>query len=141
MFANEVFLGFLIPIDMRLHRVYHLFTTLIHLGASFESSLVPAGGNVNHFPLETKRCAGGHAGYEMSPFTPHISNFIMCLFYGLSHGYRGFNTVKHHDMHHQYPLKHFSLYFTHWDRVCGTLHPRYDSSVVHYFRGVREQTS
>jgi lathosterol oxidase len=26
------------------------------------------------------------------------------------------NTVRHHDMHHRFPNRHFSLYFTHWDR-------------------------
>ena len=71
----------------------------------------------------------------MSPFIPHVSNLLTCAFHGLHHSYKGFNTVKHHDMHHQYPLKHFSLYFTHWDRVCGTLHPRYDASVTRYFLG------
>eukprot|EP00892_Ulva_mutabilis_P002763 jgi/Ulvmu1/12488/UM009_0141.1 len=106
-FANEIFLGLLIPIDMNLHRAYHLFTTVIH--------------------------QGGHAGYEISPFLPHVANIMMCLLHGFSHGYKGFNTVKHHDMHHRHPLKHFSLYFTHWDRVCGTLHPQYESRITRYF--------
>ena len=35
------------------------------------------------------------------------------------------NTVQHHDMHHRFPTRHFSLYFTHWDRWCGTEHPGY----------------
>ena len=35
------------------------------------------------------------------------------------------NTVRHHDMHHRFPTRHFSLYFTHWDRWCGTEHPAY----------------
>ena len=77
--------------------------------------------------------AGGHAGYEISPFLPHVSNVILAAFCGVSHNYIGFNTVKHHDMHHRFPSKHFSLYFTHWDRLCKTLHPSYRSYVVPYF--------
>jgi Delta7-sterol 5-desaturase len=69
----------------------------------------------------------------MSPFLPHLSNAIVSALYGFNHRYSGFNTVKHHDMHHRFPSKHFSLYFTHWDRVCGTLHPTYREYVVPYF--------
>lgn len=36
-------------------------------------------------------------------------------------------------IHARYPTKHFSLYFTHWDRWMGTLHPKYDSSLFRYF--------
>ena len=39
------------------------------------------------------------------------------------------NTVRHHDMHHRFPTRHFALYFTHWDRWCGTEHPAYRSQV------------
>lgn len=78
--------------------------------------------------------AGGHAGYEISPFLPHVSNAILALFCGVNHNYIGFNTVKHHDMHHSFPSKHFSLYFTHWDRWCDTLHSSYWSYVVPYFQ-------
>lgn len=77
--------------------------------------------------------AGGHAGYEMSPFIPTLANVALVATRGLRHGFRGFNTVQHHDMHHRYPAKHFSLYFTHWDRLCGTLHAKYDESIFAYF--------
>lgn len=33
-FANEITVVFLFPIHVGLHRAYHLFTTLIHLGES-----------------------------------------------------------------------------------------------------------
>jgi hypothetical protein len=33
----------------------------------------------------------------------------------------------------RYPGLHFSLYFTHWDRWCGTLHPKYDAALFTYF--------
>jgi hypothetical protein len=33
----------------------------------------------------------------------------------------------------RYPGLHFSLYFTHWDRWCGTLHPTYDAALFTYF--------
>ena len=43
------------------------------------------------------------------------------------------NTVRHHDMHHRYPCSHFSLYMTHWDRLCGTEHPSYRGDVAAHF--------
>lgn len=69
----------------------------------------------------------------MSPFLPHMANLVATALQGVSHGYRGFNTVQHHDLHHRNPSKHFSLYFTHWDRFCGTLHPLYEQNLFSYF--------
>jgi Delta7-sterol 5-desaturase len=69
----------------------------------------------------------------MSPFIPTLANLAVLTWRGVGHGCAGFNTVQHHDLHHRYPAKHFSLYFTHWDRACGTLHPRYDASIFAYF--------
>lgn len=107
-FANELIMCWLLPMHIGLHRVYHLFTTLIH--------------------------EGGHAGYEISPFLPHLANIAKTLLMGYKKHYSGFNTVQHHDLHHRYPAKHFSLYFTHWDRLCGTLHPKYEANLFSYFR-------
>lgn len=103
-FANEIIVMFLFPINTSLHRLYHIFTTAIH--------------------------NGGHAGYELAPFIPSIEQFCWTLMRGTGTLCKGLNTVRHHDMHHRYPTKHFSLYFTHWDRFCGTLHSSYDS-IVH----------
>jgi sterol desaturase/sphingolipid hydroxylase (fatty acid hydroxylase superfamily) len=33
----------------------------------------------------------------------------------------------------RFPSRHFSLYFTHWDRWMGTLHPKYDATLFRYF--------
>ena len=46
---------------------------------------------------------------------------------------RAFNNVVHHDLHHQSSACNYSLYFTHWDRLCGTLHSDTDR-VDHYVR-------
>ncbi|KAI8471949.1 MAG: hypothetical protein J3K34DRAFT_415708 [Monoraphidium minutum] len=105
-FANELLLPLLFPMHMGLHRVYHLLTTLIH--------------------------EAGHAGYEMAPFIPTIAGAASLLLAG-PRGGRALNTVQHHDMHHRFPSRHFSLYFTHWDRLCGTLHPGYDAQLFTYF--------
>ena len=32
-------------------------------------------------------------------------------------------------MHHQYPSKNFSLYFTHWDRALETIKPGYEDEI------------
>jgi Delta7-sterol 5-desaturase len=77
-------------------------------------------------------CAGGHAGYEICPFIPTLEQLAWFACGGRKPA-KGLNTVLHHDMHHRYPTKHFSLYFTHWDRLMSTLHPKYDASVVSYY--------
>lgn len=107
-FANEVLVCWLLPIHMGLHRVYHLLTTVIH--------------------------EGGHAGYEIAPFIPTVECLVAFLLSGLStRPCSALNTVRHHDMHHRYPRSHFSLYMTHWDRLCGTEHPDYQRDVATHF--------
>jgi Delta7-sterol 5-desaturase len=57
----------------------------------------------------------GHAGVELLP-----KGFADHWFWGL------FATTTHHDLHHNGSFNHnFGLYFTVWDRVMGTEHPRY----------------
>ncbi|GMH38599.1 hypothetical protein BSKO_06483 [Bryopsis sp. KO-2023] len=107
-FSNEVLVCFLFPIHMGLHRIYHIATTIIH--------------------------EGGHAGYEIAPFVPTLFNMLFLVFRGGQKiPPKALNTVQHHDMHHCFPKNHFSLYFTHWDRWLGTLHPTYDAKVVDFF--------
>eukprot|EP00873_Tetraselmis_striata_P002859 jgi/Tetstr1/423123/TSEL_013892.t1 len=103
-FANEVIVIFLFPMQTNLHRLYHIFTTAIH--------------------------EGGHAGYELAPFIPSVEQLLWVAFKGTKTQCKGLNTVMHHDMHHHFPTKHFSLYFTHWDRWCNTMHASYDK-IVH----------
>ena len=78
--------------------------------------------------------AGGHAGYEIAPFIPSLEAVIVAVarwVYPSGKDLSGaLNTVQHHDMHHRYPTRHFSLYFTHWDRWCGTEHPAYCEQVL-----------
>jgi len=111
-FANEVIVCFLFPIHVRLHRFYHMYTTVIH--------------------------NGGHAGYEIAPYIPSAEGLAFwawrTLLMTLGAASRvsvskGLNTVAHHDMHHRYPNVHFSLYMTHWDRLMGTEHPSYAAYV------------
>ncbi len=77
--------------------------------------------------------AGGHAGYEIAPFIPSLEAVIVAVVrwaHPVGKDLLGaLNTVQHHDMHHRYPTRHFSLYFTHWDRWCGTEHPAYCEQV------------
>jgi lathosterol oxidase len=106
-FANEILVCYLLPVHIGLHRLYHMYTTLIHVG--------------------------GHAGYEMAPFIPSLEG-ILALFIGGSHLPAScLNTVRHHDMHHRYPNVHFSLYMTHWDRLMGTEHKGYRDAVEEHF--------
>ncbi|HWB64724.1 MAG TPA: sterol desaturase family protein [Chitinophagales bacterium] len=36
------------------------------------------------------------------------------------------NTVTHHNMHHKYFNCNYTIYYNVWDRIMGTLHPKYD---------------
>ena len=38
------------------------------------------------------------------------------------------NTTTHHNMHHKYFNCHYSIYFNWWDRIMGTMHPKYDET-------------
>ncbi|KAJ9519878.1 hypothetical protein QJQ45_014604 [Haematococcus lacustris] len=172
-FANEVLVVWLLPLHLGLHRMYHLVTTIVHLG--------------------------GHAGYEMAPFIPTLEGLVLLALRGWRAHSPELNTVQHHDMHHRYrggkgaveeeqlegevlegeggggggggggsggewwrcqtsiiwfpvplllpvpdaarhvvryPFAHFSLYFTHWDRWCGTLHAKYEDTLFRYFGAV-----
>lgn len=60
----------------------------------------------------------------MSPFIPSVEQLLVALARGLKPS-PALNTVRHHDLHHQIPTVHFSLYFCHWDRLMGTEHPSY----------------
>jgi len=80
--------------------------------------------------------AGGHAGYEIAPFIPSVECLAALLLTGFStkRPCSALNTVRHHDMHHRFPRTHFSLYMTHWDRLCGTEHPDYTRDVAAHFQ-------
>jgi sterol desaturase/sphingolipid hydroxylase (fatty acid hydroxylase superfamily) len=57
----------------------------------------------------------GHCGVELMP-----RGFADHWFWGV------FATTTHHDLHHNGSFHHnFGLYFTVWDRLMGTEHPRY----------------
>lgn len=83
-------------------------------------------------PPPCSRLAAGHAGYEIAPFVPTIQGLLAAAVTRLR-GSRAMNTVQHHDLHHRFPTRNFSLYFTHWDRLCGTLHEKYDQELFSYF--------
>jgi hypothetical protein len=68
----------------------------------------------------------------MAPFLPMLEQLASLALRGAAPS-PALNTVRHHDMHHRFPRTHFSLYFTHWDRLCGTEHPRYRADVAAHF--------
>ena len=92
-FFNEILVCFFLPIHTRVHRYYHMYTTVIH--------------------------CGGHAGYEIAPYVPSLQGLCsLLLTNGKINEY--LTTVEHHDMHHQVYTIHFGLYFQIWDRLMGT---------------------
>ncbi len=61
------------------------------------------------------RNAWGHCGTELHP-----RGYADHWFWG------NFTTTTHHDLHHSGGFgSNYGLYFTWWDRICGTEHPRY----------------
>jgi Delta7-sterol 5-desaturase len=57
----------------------------------------------------------GHAGFELMPrwwLSTPLTSWL--------------NTTTHHDLHHAGSFKHnYGLYFTWWDKMMGTEHPKY----------------
>ena len=71
----------------------------------------------------------GHLGYEVSNTfigLPSFNGWAAYLDPSRKWIAKGFNNVLHHDLHHQTRVKNYSLYFTFWDRIGGTLHPDTD---------------
>ena len=60
------------------------------------------------------RNAIGHSGVELFPARSDGRPLLPWL-----------TTVTHHDLHHQDGRWNLGLYFTWWDRLCGTEHPDY----------------
>ena len=90
---------FLFPVPFVVHRTYELWMIMIHVG--------------------------GHCGYEIFPFVPHFSLAVWACLGGTKQASLWLNDVEHHDIHHRSPCHHFSLYFTHWDFIMGSIHPSY----------------
>ena len=65
--------------------------------------------------FQITRNAMGHAGFELHPrwwLSTPVTRWI--------------NTTTHHDLHHAGGFnKNYGLYFTWWDKMMGTEHPRY----------------
>lgn len=56
----------------------------------------------------------GHLGYELYPKGFTTNRLVSWI-----------NSATHHTMHHKYVSSNFGLYFTFWDRIMGTMHPKY----------------
>jgi len=102
---------FIFPIPFAVQRIYELWMIAIHLG--------------------------GHCGYEIAPHAPHLAQVLglvvtKVLGVGTECLSGILNNVEHHDMHHQHPKYHLSLYFTHWDFLMGTIHPDYKAKHPHF---------
>ena len=80
----------------------------------------------------------GHSGYEVSNTFigfPTPNGWAAYLDPRRRWLARWFNNVVHHDLHHQKFSCNYSLYFTFWDRLCGTCHP--DTDRVDEYVGAR----
>jgi Delta7-sterol 5-desaturase len=68
--------------------------------------------------FQITRNAMGHAGVELMPrwwLSTPLTRWI--------------NTTTHHDLHHNGGFnKNYGLYFTFWDKIMGTEHPKYAES-------------
>lgn len=61
----------------------------------------------------------GHSGFEFyaSPLSRMPSPMVCVTF---------------HDQHHSHFRYNFANFFSFWDRVCGTIDPKYDETVIHF---------
>jgi Delta7-sterol 5-desaturase len=59
----------------------------------------------------------GHLGYEIFP--QNMNKHWLG---------KWFNTSVSHNMHHKYSVKNYGLWTTIWDRMCGTMHEKYDET-------------
>ncbi len=59
----------------------------------------------------------GHSGFEIFSERFHRHWFGKWI-----------NTSVHHNLHHKYFNNSYGLYFTIWDRLMGTMHPKYDKT-------------
>jgi Delta7-sterol 5-desaturase len=72
----------------------------------------------------------GHCGVELEPRS------WLAGWWG-----RWITTTLHHDMHHAQGRHNYGLYFTWWDRVCGTEHPQYRERLQHLIDTIDVPTS
>jgi len=67
----------------------------------------------------------GHAGVELLP------RAWLAGWWG-----RWLTTTLHHDLHHAQGRHNYGLYFTWWDRACGTEHPEYRARLAALIEGL-----
>jgi len=67
----------------------------------------------------------GHAGVELMP-RRWLAGW----------GGRWLTTTLHHDLHHASGRHNYGLYFTWWDRLCGTEHPHYRQRLLALVRRI-----
>lgn len=143
-FLNEILVTFLFPIHGGLHRCYHLWTTVIHNGGHAGYEIAPfipslaamATSAVEGAAAVMKKVAttAGNSSKSGSSSSSSSSSKAAARAEEASKKARAaLNTVRHHDMHHRFPFAHFSLYFTHWDRLLGTEHAGYRAAVEAHF--------
>jgi Delta7-sterol 5-desaturase len=68
----------------------------------------------------------GHSGVELLPAA------WLAGWWG-----RWLTTTLHHDMHHATGRHNYGLYFTWWDRLCGTEHPLYRTRLAELIEKMR----
>jgi sterol desaturase/sphingolipid hydroxylase (fatty acid hydroxylase superfamily) len=77
---------------------------------------IPAAVLLLHRLFDQVSAAIGHCGYEhFAGVTARKPWPLLCTIF--------------HDQHHQYFLYNYANYFSIWDRICGTVHPKYDNTV------------
>ena len=70
----------------------------------------------------------GHLGYEIFPKRFHKTAIGKWI-----------STSIAHNMHHQYFNGNYGLYFLFWDRLMGTIHPKYDEKYEEIFNRTNDK--
>ena len=98
-------------IDAFVHQAYYLIAPLL--------LPIPPEILILHRLVDRINGQIGHSGYEFfADRFPRYPSPMLC--------------VTFHDQHHQYFNYNFANFFSIWDRLFGTIHPKYDASVASF---------
>ena len=65
--------------------------------------------------------------YTATSVYVHLGIEIMPRWFARSKVTKWYVTSVHHNLHHYKNKGHYGLYFTFWDRICGTMMPEYET--------------
>ncbi len=124
------------PVYKWVHKLHHLSTST-NLATNFSVNPLESLVNGGFVPLFLV-CVPVHAGTAalivstnvLMGFYVHSGYEFLPRWWNRSWLTKWFITATFHDQHHRYFTVNFGGYTTIWDRMCGTMRPRYEADFV-----------